>query len=41
MQGIISISLYLMRLAFFPKIRPILEKVPWAAQKNVYCADVR
>jgi hypothetical protein len=39
MHGIISIVLYLLRLALCPKIS-ILEKVPWAAEKNVYCAEV-
>jgi hypothetical protein len=38
MKGLISIFLYLLRLALFPKIWSILEKVPWAAEKNVYCA---
>jgi hypothetical protein len=38
MQGVISIFLYLLRLSFCLKIRSILEKVPWAAEKNVYCA---
>jgi hypothetical protein len=27
-----------LRLAFWPKIWSILEKFPWAADKNVYCA---
>jgi hypothetical protein len=40
MQGVISIFLYLLRLALCPKILSILEKVPWAAEKNVYCAVV-
>jgi hypothetical protein len=40
MHGIISIFLYLLRLALCPKIWSILEKVPWAAEKNVYCAEV-
>jgi hypothetical protein len=40
MHGIISIFLYLLRLALCPKIQSILEKVPWAADKNVYCAVV-
>jgi hypothetical protein len=39
MSGIISIFLYLLRLAFCPKIQSILEKVPWVAEKNVYCVD--
>jgi hypothetical protein len=34
------VFLYLLRLALCPKIRTILEKVPWAAEKNVYCAEV-
>jgi hypothetical protein len=38
MQGIISIFLYLLRCALGPKILSILEKVPWAAEKNVYFA---
>jgi hypothetical protein len=33
MQGVISVSLYLLRLALCPKIWCILEKVPWAAEK--------
>jgi hypothetical protein len=40
MHGIISVFLYLLRLALCPKIGSILEKVPWAAEKNVYCAAV-
>jgi hypothetical protein len=40
MQGVISIFLYLLRLALCLKIWSILEKVPWAAKKNVYCATV-
>jgi hypothetical protein len=32
--------LYLLRLALCPKIWSILEKVSWAAEKNVYCAEV-
>jgi hypothetical protein len=39
-QGVISIFLYLLRLALCPKLWSILEKVPWAAGKNVYCAVV-
>jgi hypothetical protein len=38
MQWAISILLYLLRLALCPKEWSILEKVPWAAGKNVYCA---
>jgi hypothetical protein len=38
MQGVISIFLYLLKVAFCPQIWPILEKIPWAAEKNVYCA---
>jgi hypothetical protein len=37
MHGIISIFLHLLKLALCPKI---LEKVPWAAEKNIYCAEV-
>jgi hypothetical protein len=40
MQEVISIFLYLLRLALCPKISSILGKVPWAAEKIVYCADV-
>jgi hypothetical protein len=40
MCGIISIFLYLLRLSLCPKIGSILEKVPWTAEKNVYCAEV-
>jgi hypothetical protein len=36
MQQVISIFLYLLRLALCPKILSVLEKVPWAAKKNVY-----
>jgi hypothetical protein len=36
MQGVISVFLDLLRLALFPKIWPILEKVPWAVEKNIY-----
>jgi hypothetical protein len=39
-HGIISLFLYLLRLALCLKIGSILEKVPWAAEKNVYCAEV-
>jgi hypothetical protein len=38
MQGVIWISLYLLRLALCPRVCYILEKVPWAAEKNVYSA---
>jgi hypothetical protein len=41
MQGAISIFLYLWRIAFWLRILSILEKVPWVAEKNVYCAVVR
>jgi hypothetical protein len=40
MHGIISIFLYLLRLALCPKIWSILENIPWAAEKNVYCAKL-
>jgi hypothetical protein len=40
MHGIISIFLYLLRLPLCPRIRPILERVPWAAEKNIYCVEV-
>jgi hypothetical protein len=40
MQGVISIFLYLLRLALGPKILSILENVPWAAEKNVYYAII-
>jgi hypothetical protein len=40
MQEVMSIFLYLLRLASCLKIRYILEKVPWVAEKNVYCAVV-
>jgi hypothetical protein len=36
MQGIISVFLYLLRLVLCPSIWSTLEKVPWAAGKNVY-----
>jgi hypothetical protein len=32
--------LFLPRFALCPKIWPILEKVQWAAETNVYCAAV-
>jgi hypothetical protein len=38
MQGVISNFIYLLRLALSLKIRSILEKVPWAAEKNICCA---
>jgi hypothetical protein len=38
MQGLISVFLYLLRLALCPKIWSILEKVPWTAEKNEHCA---
>jgi hypothetical protein len=38
MQGVISIFLILLRLASCLKMWPILEKVPWAADKDEYCA---
>jgi hypothetical protein len=31
----------MLRLALCPKIASVLERVPQAAEKNVYCADVR
>jgi hypothetical protein len=37
MQGVISILLWLL----CNKILSILENVPWAAEKNVYCAVAR
>jgi hypothetical protein len=40
MHGIISIFLYLLRLALCLKIWAVLEKIPWVAEKNVYCAEV-
>jgi hypothetical protein len=40
MHGITSFFLYLLRLALCPKICSIFEKVPWAAEKNVYYAEV-
>jgi hypothetical protein len=36
-MGVISI-LYLLRLALYPKMQSILEKVSWADEKNVHCA---
>jgi hypothetical protein len=36
MHGIISIFLYWLRLLLCPTIWPILEKVPWDAEKNLY-----
>jgi hypothetical protein len=33
MQGVILISLYLLRLALCHVIESILEKIPWAAEK--------
>jgi hypothetical protein len=40
MQGVTIIFLYLSRLALCPKIWSILEKVPWATEKSVYCIIV-
>jgi hypothetical protein len=40
MQEVISTFLYLLRLALCPKMWSILENVPWAAEENVYYADV-
>jgi hypothetical protein len=40
MYGIISIFYHFLRLALCPKIWSVLEKVPWAAEKNGYCAEV-
>jgi hypothetical protein len=40
MHGIVSVFLYLLRLALWSKILSILEKVPWVAEKNVYYAAV-
>jgi hypothetical protein len=37
---IISIFLYLLRLALCSRIWSVLEKVPWVAEKNVYCVEV-
>jgi hypothetical protein len=37
MQGVISIFLHLLRLALCPKIWSILEKTPWAVERNIYC----
>jgi hypothetical protein len=37
-NGIISIFLYLLRLALCSKVLSVLEKVQWAVEKNVYCA---
>jgi hypothetical protein len=34
-EGVIFIFLYLLRLTLCPKIRSILEKVSWAAQKKM------
>jgi hypothetical protein len=36
MQRVISIFLFLLRFALCPKIWSILEKVLWAAEKNIY-----
>jgi hypothetical protein len=40
MHSIISVFLYLLRLALCPWIWSILEKVPWVAEKNVYCIEL-
>jgi hypothetical protein len=40
MQGVISVFLYFLRFALCPKILSVLEKIPWAAEKNVYCVVV-
>jgi hypothetical protein len=39
-HGVISILLYLLRLALCPKIWSVLEKVPRAAENSVYFAKV-
>jgi hypothetical protein len=40
MHGIISIVLHLLRIPLWLKIWSILEKVPWANEKNVYYAEL-
>jgi hypothetical protein len=40
-RGLFLFFFYLVRLALCPKIWSILEKIPWAAEKNVYCAVAR
>jgi hypothetical protein len=40
MEEVISVFLCLLGLALHPKMQSILEEVPWAAEKNVYCATV-
>jgi hypothetical protein len=39
-QGTISDFLNLLRLALYPKILSILEKVPWAAEgeRSIFCS---
>lgn len=37
MNGIISNFFYLLRLVLWPIMWQILEKVPWGAEKNIYC----
>jgi hypothetical protein len=39
-QEIISIFLNLLRFSLCPRIFARLKKVPWAVEKNVYCAAV-
>jgi hypothetical protein len=41
MQAAISIIFYLLRIALCPKIRFILENIPWAVEKNTYYASAR
>jgi hypothetical protein len=31
---------FMLRFALCPKILSILEKVPWTAEKNVYCEEI-
>jgi hypothetical protein len=37
-QGVLSIFFYLLRLPLWLKICSVLEKVPWAAENNIYFA---
>jgi hypothetical protein len=40
LHGIISIFLYLLRIALFPKMWSVLEKVPLAAEKNQQLGEI-
>jgi hypothetical protein len=41
MQEVISVISYLLRLVLWPKMQPTLERVPLAAEKNVYVMQLQ